>query len=85
MRETITITPTIPVARLQKLAGRNLNRWINHLIENAVGQDNVAVSRRRAGVRIPNALTARTLNASKLGKSVKTFCNKKELFTDLGL
>ena len=36
-------------------------------------------------VRIPNALTARTLNASKAGKSVKRFGSKKELFADLGL
>ena len=36
-------------------------------------------------VRIPNALTARTLNASKTGKSVKRFGSKKELYADLGL
>jgi DNA-damage-inducible protein J len=36
-------------------------------------------------VRIPNALTARTLNASKSGKSVKRFGSKKELYADLGL
>ena len=36
-------------------------------------------------VRIPNALTARTLNASKAGKSVKRFGSKKELYADLGL
>ena len=36
-------------------------------------------------VRIPNALTARTLNASKAGKNVKRFGSKKELFADLGL
>ena len=36
-------------------------------------------------VRIPNALTARTLNASKAGKSVKQFGSKKELYADLGL
>ena len=34
-------------------------------------------------VRIPNALTTRTLNASKAGKSVKRFGSKKELFADL--
>ena len=36
-------------------------------------------------VRIPNTLTARTLNASKSGKNVKRFGTKKELFGDLGL
>ena len=36
-------------------------------------------------VRIPNALTARTLRASKVGKNVKRFGSKKELFADLGL
>jgi len=36
-------------------------------------------------VRIPNALTARTLRASKAGKNVKRFGSKKELFADLGL
>jgi DNA-damage-inducible protein J len=36
-------------------------------------------------VRIPNCLTARTLRASKTGKSVKRFGSKKELFADLGL
>ena len=36
-------------------------------------------------VRIPNALTARTLHASKAGKNVKRFGSKKELFADLGL
>ena len=36
-------------------------------------------------VRIPNALTARTLNASKAGKQVKRFGSKKELYADLGL
>lgn len=35
-------------------------------------------------MRIPNALTARTLNASKAGKNVKWFASKKELFADLG-
>ena len=34
---------------------------------------------------IPNALTARTLKASKAGKDVKGFGSKKELFADLGL
>ena len=38
MQETITIRPTIPKAQLQKRAGGNLNRWINSLIENAVGE-----------------------------------------------
>ena len=36
-------------------------------------------------VRIPNALTTRTLNASKTGKNVKRFGSKKELLADLGL
>jgi hypothetical protein len=36
-------------------------------------------------VRIPNALTTRTLNASKSGRKVKRFARKKELFADLGL
>jgi DNA-damage-inducible protein J len=36
-------------------------------------------------VRIPNALTARTLNASQAGRNVKRFGGKKELFADLGL
>ena len=35
-------------------------------------------------VRIPNALTARTLNASKAGRGVKRFASKKKLFADLG-
>ena len=36
-------------------------------------------------VRIPSALTARTLRTSKAGKNVKRFGSKKELFADLGL
>lgn len=36
-------------------------------------------------VRIPNALTARTLNASRNGKGVRRFGNKKALYADLGL
>ena len=36
-------------------------------------------------VRIPNTLTARTLNASKAGRGVKRFGSKKELYADLGL
>jgi DNA-damage-inducible protein J len=36
-------------------------------------------------VRIPNTTTARTLTASKSGRGVKRFRNKKELYTDLGL
>jgi DNA-damage-inducible protein J len=35
-------------------------------------------------VRIPNALTVRTLRASKTGKNVKRFGSKGELFADLG-
>jgi DNA-damage-inducible protein J len=36
-------------------------------------------------VRIPNDLTVRTLNASRAGRNVKRFGNKKEFFADLGL
>ena len=36
-------------------------------------------------VRIPNELTARTLNESKQGKGVKRFGSKKDLYADLGL
>jgi DNA-damage-inducible protein J len=36
-------------------------------------------------LRIPNALTARTLQASKAGKNVRRFGSKKELYADLGL
>ncbi len=36
-------------------------------------------------VRIPNALTARTLKASKAGRNVKRLRSKEELFADLGL
>jgi len=36
-------------------------------------------------VRIPNALTARTLKASKAGRNVKQFHSKQELLADLGL
>ena len=36
-------------------------------------------------VRIPNALTARTLHASKTGRGVKRFGSKKELYADLGM
>jgi DNA-damage-inducible protein J len=36
-------------------------------------------------VRIPNELTARTLNASKAGRDVKRFGSKKELYADLDL
>ena len=36
-------------------------------------------------VRIPNELTARTLNASKSGKGVKRFNSKKDFYADLGL
>ena len=37
MHETITIRSRIPKAELQKLAGGNLNKWINGLIEQAAG------------------------------------------------
>jgi len=36
-------------------------------------------------VRIPNALTTRTLHASKAGRGVKHFGSKKELYADLGM
>jgi DNA-damage-inducible protein J len=36
-------------------------------------------------VRIPNPLTARTLNTSKAGRGIKRFGSKKELYADLGL
>ena len=38
MQDTITIRPTIPKAELQKVSGGNLNKWINGLIERAVGE-----------------------------------------------
>jgi hypothetical protein len=37
VQETITIRPTIPKAELMKKSGGNLNKWINGLIEQAVG------------------------------------------------
>ncbi|MGD0812997.1 MAG: type II toxin-antitoxin system RelB/DinJ family antitoxin [Verrucomicrobiota bacterium] len=36
-------------------------------------------------VSIPNLLTAKTLRESSLGKNVKHFASKKELYADLGL
>jgi DNA-damage-inducible protein J len=36
-------------------------------------------------VRIPNELTAKTLEMSQAGKGIKRFPNKKALYTDLGL
>jgi len=36
-------------------------------------------------VRIPNALTARTLHASKTGRGLKRFGSKKELYADLDM
>ena len=36
-------------------------------------------------LRIPNELTARTLNASRKGEGVKRFGSKKKLYADLGL
>ena len=36
-------------------------------------------------LRIPNNLTAHTLNASKTGREVKRFGTKKALYADLGL
>lgn len=42
MHGTITIRPTIPKAKLEKISGGNLNKWINGLIESAVGQRDVS-------------------------------------------
>lgn len=36
-------------------------------------------------VRIPNELTTRTLNASKMGRGVKRFGSRKALYADLGM
>ena len=36
MQDTITIHPTVSKLELERLAGGDLNRWINGLIENAV-------------------------------------------------
>jgi hypothetical protein len=38
MQYTITVRPRIPKAELQKRAGRNINRWVNSLIENAIAE-----------------------------------------------
>ena len=38
MQDTITIRPSIPKADLEKHSGGNLNKWINGLIERAVGE-----------------------------------------------
>jgi len=40
VQDTITIRPAIPKAELKKLSGGNLNKWINGLIEQAVGERN---------------------------------------------
>ena len=37
------------------------------------------------GIEIPNEVTAKTLRASKAGKSVKRLASKKDLYADLGL
>jgi hypothetical protein len=37
VHETITIRPTVPKAELLKKSGGNLNKWINGLIEQAIG------------------------------------------------
>lgn len=42
VHDTITIRPTIPKAKLEKISGGNLNKWINGLIETAVGQRDVS-------------------------------------------
>ncbi len=44
VQDTITIRPTIPKAVLQKVSGGNLNKWINGLIEQAVGERNAGWS-----------------------------------------
>jgi len=36
-------------------------------------------------VALPNRLTAKTLRQSKMGKNVKHFAGKKDLYADLGL
>ncbi|MBI5384309.1 MAG: type II toxin-antitoxin system RelB/DinJ family antitoxin [Verrucomicrobia bacterium] len=36
-------------------------------------------------VETPNKLTARTLRESKVGRNVRRFASKQELYTDLGL
>ncbi len=36
-------------------------------------------------MRIPNALTARTLRTSQAGKEVKRFSSRKKFYDDLGL
>ena len=38
VQDTITIRPTIPKAALKKVSGGNLNKWINGLIERAIGE-----------------------------------------------
>jgi len=38
VHETITIRPTVPKAELMKRSGGNLNKWINGLIERAIGE-----------------------------------------------
>ena len=38
MQETITIRPTVPKAKLTRIAKGNLNKWINGLIEHAVAE-----------------------------------------------
>jgi len=38
VHETITIRPTISKTELKKRCGGNLNKWINGLIERAVGE-----------------------------------------------
>ena len=42
VHDTITIRPTISKAKLEKISGGNLNKWINGLIETAVGQQDVS-------------------------------------------
>jgi len=41
MKYTITIRPRIPKAELYRLAGGNVNRWVNGLIQKAVARQSV--------------------------------------------
>lgn len=38
VQDTITIRPTVPKAKLNRIAKGNLNKWINGLIEHAVSE-----------------------------------------------
>ncbi len=45
VHETITIRPTVPKAELKRKAGGNLNKWINGLIEQALGERTLDLGR----------------------------------------